>query len=352
MKTVLAVDGGNSKTDVALLTASGRLLAAVRGPTTSHQAVGLEAGVARLAALVKTVRSMAGPSVGGTMADVAVWALAGADTPRDVRRLAAALTRLGVARQERLCHDAEAVLRAGSDRGWGVVVICGSGVAAMGRTSEGRTTRLAALGEISGDWGGGTDVGWAGLAAAVRARDGRGPTTSLATMIPAHFGLRTPAAVTSAMYDGRISQDRVAELSPVVFSAAIAGDPVARGIADRLADEVVAMAGAMLRRLHLRTTDADVVLGGGVFRTPDRHFHARVREGIRAVAPAATVSPLWAPPVAGAALLGFDALGLVGEEDMVRDELSTWDQEQRAPDPDDPTGDRRPQAGGADTPWR
>ena len=49
---VLAVDGGNSKTDVALCTADGELLAAVRGPTTSHQAVGLDVGLDRLAGLV------------------------------------------------------------------------------------------------------------------------------------------------------------------------------------------------------------------------------------------------------------------------------------------------------------
>ena len=41
---VLGVDGGNSKTDVALVAADGRLLAAIRGGTISHQQVGLETG--------------------------------------------------------------------------------------------------------------------------------------------------------------------------------------------------------------------------------------------------------------------------------------------------------------------
>ena len=45
---VLAVDGGNSKTDVALVGRDGRLLAAVRGPTISHQEVGIDAGADRL----------------------------------------------------------------------------------------------------------------------------------------------------------------------------------------------------------------------------------------------------------------------------------------------------------------
>ena len=52
MRTVLAVDGGNSKTDVALVAQDGRLLSAVRGPTSSHQAVGLGPGMETLARMV------------------------------------------------------------------------------------------------------------------------------------------------------------------------------------------------------------------------------------------------------------------------------------------------------------
>ena len=52
MRTVLAVDGGNSKTDVAIVGDDGRLLGAARGETSSHQAAGLAVGMERLAALV------------------------------------------------------------------------------------------------------------------------------------------------------------------------------------------------------------------------------------------------------------------------------------------------------------
>jgi N-acetylglucosamine kinase-like BadF-type ATPase len=208
-----------------------------------------------------------------------------------------------------------------------VIVICGAGVAAAGLAPDGRHARLAALGPISGDWGGGNDVGWAGLAAATRSRDGRGGPTTLATLVPAHFGVRTPAALTAAFYTGRIGEDRIGELSPVVFAAAEAGDAVARGIVDRLADEVVAMAGAMIRRLRLGRLDPDVVLGGGVFRTQEAGFHERIRDGVAAVAPRAQVVSLTAPPVAGAALLGLDALGVSGVGGSVRAALSAWDRE-------------------------
>jgi N-acetylglucosamine kinase-like BadF-type ATPase len=328
--TVLAVDGGNSKTDVALVAGDGRLLAAVHGPTSSHQAVGVDQGMERLAALIAEAHAEAGAGAGATeRADVGVYCLAGADTPADIRLLTSQLASRGFAQTDLLRNDTFAALRAGTDRGWGVVLICGQGVNAAGVAPDGKTARLDALGEISGDWGGATDLGWQGLAAAVRARDGRGQRTVLEQSVPAHFGLASPHALTMAMYDGRVAHRRIGELSPVVFSAATDGDAVARAIVDRLADELVAMAGAMIRRLHLTRLDPEIVLGGGVFRTPDMAFRSRIEAGVQAIAPRARLVRSSAPPVAGAALLGIDAL-VDGIADAsigatVRKALAAWD---------------------------
>ena len=120
----------------------------------------------------------------------------------------------------------------------------------------------------------------AGLGAAVRARDGRGPRTALETTIPASVGLRRPEAVTHAFYTGRLDERRVGELAPVVFATAGAGDPVARAIVDRLADELVTMAAALARRASLVRRAPEVVLAGGVFRTADTAFHDRLVAGI------------------------------------------------------------------------
>jgi N-acetylglucosamine kinase-like BadF-type ATPase len=93
-----------------------------------------------------------------------------------------------------------------------------------------------------------------------------------------------------------------------VFAASDDGDPVAAGIVDRLADEVVAMAVAAIRRLRLTRSDVEVVLGGGLFRSGNRRLLQRTTDGVLHVAPKAEVRPLRATPVAGAALLGLDLL--------------------------------------------
>lgn len=308
---VLAVDGGNSKADVALVGADGTLLAALRGPTVSHQAVGLEPGMDALDALVRRALTMAGRDPAARpAADLGVYCLAGADFPSDVRLLRGALGRRRLAATDLVLNDTFAALRAGSGRPWGVVVICGAGMNGLGVAPDGRTVRFAALGAISGDRGGGGALAMAGLGAAVRGRDGRGPRTSLERLVPAHFGLRRPGDVTRALYLGRLPEARLGELSTIVFAAAGEGDPVARSIVDELADEAVAWAVAAIRRLHLARRDVPVVLAGGVFSTADVPFLERIRAGVRRVAPAARVEPLSAPPVLGAALLGLDRLDL------------------------------------------
>jgi N-acetylglucosamine kinase-like BadF-type ATPase len=301
---VLAVDGGNSKTDVALVAEGGRLVGAVHGSTVSHQAVGLEEGMDRLARLAEQVGVTA-----ASPADIGVFALAGADYPSDVRLLRRAIAGLGVAREIVVVNDTMAALRAGSRRPWGVALICGQGVNGAGVAPDGRVARFDGVGDISGDWGGGQSLGEAAQAASVRARDGRGPRTSFEWLVPSYFGLASPAAVVRALYDERIDLDRLAELSPVVFEAAVAGDAVARGIVDHLADEMGVMAAALIRRLRLGRLDPDVVLGGGVFRADDPAFHERLRAAVLAAAPAARIVRLEAPPVLGSALLGLEQLG-------------------------------------------
>jgi N-acetylglucosamine kinase-like BadF-type ATPase len=316
---VLAVDGGNSKTDIALVAKDGRLLAFVRGPTTSHQVVGLETGIGRFVGLVEdTVRRAGLDPAARPVARIGVHAIAGADYRRDVRALERALATTGLAPDVVIVNDTIGALWAGSSSGWGIALICGEGINGAAVAPDGRQVRFDGVGDISGDWGGGHSVGMAGLAAAVRATDGRGPKTSLERLVPEHFGFRRPPALTRAFYEGRIAERRSSELSPVVFAAAGDGDAVARGIVDRLADELVAMATALARRAGLTRLEVEVVLAGGVFRATDEPFYERIRSGIAAVAPAARLVHLDVPPVTGPALEGLARLGALDDAVRVR----------------------------------
>ena len=92
-----------------------------------------------------------------------------------------------------LRNDTFAVLRAGTERGWGVGGRLRHRAQLLrGVAPDGRIVRYPTIGEISGDGGGGDWMGLQALGAAIRGRDGRGPRTTLERAVPAHFGLRTP----------------------------------------------------------------------------------------------------------------------------------------------------------------
>ena len=306
---VLAVDGGNVKTDFALVAADGELLSLVRGGRSSPHYLGVDGCVERLEDLYAQAVSSAGHAGNGLRPASAQIMLAGADLPEELAALRARIEALGWTEQPVVDNDTFALLRSGTDRGWGIAVVCGGGINCVGVAPDGRQVRFPSLGAISGDWGGGYDLGLAALIAAARSADGRGPGTALEHAVPAYFGMTQPLEVTRALHLRELGGERLGELVRVVFALAIEDDAAAQ-IVRRLADEVVAFAGAAIRRLDLTDADPDVVLGGRVMRTAPQLALERIETGIRATAPQAVVRVAHTAPVVGAALLGLDELGV------------------------------------------
>ena len=314
---ILAVDGGGSKIDVALLRRDGQVLGATRmrlgdldRTTWLVQPLIEERHLVPVGAAIAQVARQAGLEPDGVpIADIGVFCLAGADLPADERRLYSWVRDSGWVVRPEVRNDTFAVLRTGTDRSWGVAVVCGYGTNCTGVAPNGRVTRFPAVGPVSGDWGGGSEIGSMAAWYAIRSEDGRGPKTALQRLVPEHFGLRRPRQLTEALYFERIDEERLSELPPLVFQAAADGDAVARDIVNRQADEIVTMAGTAIRRLRMAKLDVEVVLGGGIFRNRYDPFFERIREGLLAVAPASSIVPLAAPPLVGAALIGLDLAG-------------------------------------------
>ena len=247
--------------------------------------------------------------------------MSGVDFPSEERELREAIEARRWAERIVVDNDTFAVLRAGTERGWGVAVVCGTGINCVGVSADGRHARFPALGTITGDWGGGSDVGHAALSAAARSQDGRGPRTSLEQAVPAHFGLETPHELAEAIHRGTIPARRLLELPPVVFAEA-ERDEVAAGIVERLASEIVAMARVALERLEPPGRAGR----GAARRRPPSGRRPRstsaVEDELRRVGARAPRGRAESPPIVGAALLGLDALGAgVDAQARAREEL-------------------------------
>ena len=332
LPAVLAIDGGNSKTDVALVAADGTLLASVRGPGANQEHVGIDGAIRILGEIVADAAAKAGVVSEGLVAKHTSGCLAGADLPEEEEQLAAAVRDQGWSVTSAVANDTFAVLRAGltpapGEPPWGVAVTCGAGINCVGMAPDGRTTRFLAIERITGDWGGGLFLGQEVLWWAMRAEDGRGADTALRSATAAYFGLPTVTDVAIGIHQGRITEDELRGLTTVLFQAASAGDPLARDLLERQAEEVVIMARTAIRRLGLTAPGTPgapgtrgprgaavgpgipVVLGGGLLAARHPLLTAAIERRFAAAAPGAVPHVTDIPPVVGAALLGLDYLG-------------------------------------------
>lgn len=305
---LLAVDGGNSKTDVRLVRADGTEVRRAIGGPFRPQSLGVPAAMAVLDGLVGEVLGGGEVLAGEVLADqtggtataerparirgIAAF-LAGADLPEEISTLHAQIEARAWAREVYVANDTFAVLYAGSPQRQGVAVVCGTGINCVAVAPDGRTATFPGLGWASGDWGGGGDLGRAALWWAVRAEDGRGPATALLDAVTSHFGRPRALDVVLAIHRGEESDRRLAQLAPAVFAAADAGDEAAGLLIDLLGDEIAAMAASAARTLGLQ--DPPVLLGGSVAAAGHPRLLARVAE--RAPGPITVVTD---PPAAGA----------------------------------------------------
>jgi N-acetylglucosamine kinase-like BadF-type ATPase len=306
---VLAIDGGNSKTDMALIGWDGSLLAAVRGPGASHEDYGMDGALTRLADMVRTVAEKAGIDGVGLVASHISACLAGADLPEEEAALTAALAAGGWSESAAAMNDTFAILRGGVEQPWGVAVTCGAGINCVAVAPDGRTARYLAHGTMTGDWGGGLGLSSAVMWHAMRGWDGRGPGTALGDAVAVHFGLPSVRDVAVAVHKGALGESDLIQLTTVLFAVAAEGDQVACSLVDRQAAEVCVMAVAAMRQLGMSPAGVPVVLGGGVLESRDRLLLLEIDRQLAETAPGATARLLDLPPIAGAALLGLDHVG-------------------------------------------
>jgi len=306
---VLAVDGGGSKTDVVAIALDGTLVAHARGPGSNPQTRGWSVA----GPILDDVRSRVLDEVGTRRVRTTHVYLAGLDLHDELVAAEHALAHWSEdgGAPDVLDNDLFALLRAGTLSPDAAALVCGTGINALAVRADGATARYPAIGDISGDWGGGAYLGNRALWHAARADDGRGPATLLTEAVPRALGQDSVRAVTEALHFGRLEHAAVGRLAPVLFEAAGLGDTVALSVVERQAEEIVVMASVALERLGLGGADASVpvVLGGGVLAARHPVLVEPVVRGLAARVPGAVPTWVTAPPVLGAGLAALESVG-------------------------------------------
>ncbi len=312
MRWVLGVDGGNSKTLALISDEEGHLRGFARTEGSNHERIGFPEAERVLHRVAH--KALADSAIDGPV-DCAFWGLAGADVESDFERLQPIVKRIGAAKQNVVKNDVAAAMGAGFTRGWGVGVICGAGFSAGGIAPDGRELQSPSLGALTGDWGGGEEIGMEVLRLAHRSYDGRGGPSRLADRVPIALGMTSlgelPARIRAEGLDWTTIRDR---LPPLLFNVALEGDEVARGLVVRIGEEVGATAAAIIERLGMQELDVEVVLGGSVLNGVGPLLTETIAARVQRVAPRARIIRPEFHPVVGAVFQALRSLGVdIGE---------------------------------------
>ncbi|MGE5223597.1 MAG: N-acetylglucosamine kinase [Omnitrophica WOR_2 bacterium] len=305
MKTYyLGVDVGGTKCHALISDETGQAAGFGEAGPGNHEAVGYPGLIAAL----QEVTGKALTSAGLVMDQIAGagFGVAGYDWPSERQPTLDAIATLGLTCPVEAVNDTIIGLLAGSEQGWGVAVVAGTGCNCWGWDQQHRIGRVTGCGGF-GEHGGAGDLVHSAINAVAYEWSRRGPSTQLSQAFTQLVGAKDLPDLLEGLTMGKYYIGSHA--APLVFQVAAAGDPVAREVIRWNGSELGELANAVIRQLNFESSSFEVVLVGSLYEGGSLLIDP-MRETIHSIAPAARLVRLNAPPVVGGTLLGMDQGGL------------------------------------------
>jgi len=267
---VLGVDGGGTKTLAWLATvdATGSHQVVGRGLSASSNilAVGSDVALANLANACNQAFVEAKLPV--QPISKAVLALAGSGSPEVQQQVLEFAEKHLQVRSARVVHDGQAVLQAGTPKGWGAALIVGTGAVAYGENPAGDKHVVGGWGYWFGDEGSAFWLGQSALRTISQAADGRADETALTEAVLNRLQVSKPRDV---LYElsrrGEVRQE-IANLAPLVCELAEQRDNGAANIIAAAAEQWSRHIECLVNRLTMGEDFPLAVAGGVLCRSP------------------------------------------------------------------------------------
>lgn len=298
----LGVDGGGTKTHIALMNSVGKIKSEGFAGPSNPLRVGVETAVDNIVKAITEATDTGGLSRGDIVA--ATIGLAGvrrADLRLRVRE--SFFKRIGV-KDALVITDAEIALYATTLGKSGLVVIAGTGSVCFGKNDEGEIAISGGWGPLAGDEGGGVVIARDALHAVAKASDGRGIQTELSGRASEYFRASGPENLIVAIYSPQVDNTRIAGFAKLVVESAINGDKIAVEILKDAGRELGIAACAVITTLKLQKEKVPIGCVGSIFNA-GKILTAPMLKTIRVVAPIAFLTEPHMPPAHAAALMAM-----------------------------------------------
>lgn len=301
MAYFLGVDAGGTNTFAVIVNGLGKVVGIGTGGNGNHQ---INRQVAEKSLHDAVNGAIAQANISREELTFSYFGIAGADRPIDFEILRPMIDKLNLPNYEIDC-DTYIALRAGTDRSYGVVVICGTGVNSAGIGTDQTTYQCGGFNYLHGDFGGGTGLANEVYRSVIRAWDGRGRQTVLTELLLEFLNYQTVDEMFHDFLDHKKSVP--ADVVKLLFVAAKKEDKVAIDLLKLQGKELGLSARAVIRRLQLEEESFDIVMAGSILtRSGDELIEQAINEITLPVAPNSRTVKLNTEPVVGALLLAME----------------------------------------------
>jgi N-acetylglucosamine kinase-like BadF-type ATPase len=296
MRYILGFDGGGTKTECVLMNSDHQILTRTYAGPSNPSRIGVEAAT-------RAVEEAAGFALKEAGLErsviVAIGAgLAGTAKPEMKQRMTVALQNSFPGAAITVLTDLDAALAA-TGEGPAIVLIAGTGSAAIGRNAQGETYRAGGYGPASSDEGSAYDIGRRAILAAIETHKKTGADSVLGRQILAQLRCTEWPVVQHRAQT--MPDDIFPPLFPVVAAAADSGDATAREILRHAAAQLASLVDQVAAHLNLRQTDFLLAkIGGTIGRSV--FFDAQLVAAFAKLFPSVRIGTLRISPAEAAAL--------------------------------------------------
>src|SRR5215467_423870 len=284
MNCVLGFDGGGTKTVYVAMDLSGTVIARGRGPASNPTRIGFDAAAdgVKQAAQTTLAKLSEQPTIAALCAG-----LAGTAQPQNRDRMETLLQEAFPGVRIAVCTDLDLALAA-MPQGPAMVLVVGTGSAAVGRDGAGRRLREGGYGPAGSDEGSAFDIGRLALGASRSAAAGDAGM-ELARQILRHLGCVDWAAVDAKA--ALAADDVYPRVFPVVAASADAGNSLAQFVLNDAAGKLAAIALRLAQTLEIANTKFPLGRTGGTVGR-SHFFDQALDSRLRAKLPDAVIGPV------------------------------------------------------------
>jgi N-acetylglucosamine kinase-like BadF-type ATPase len=292
---VLGFDGGGTKTECVLMDSAGEIIArGIAGPSNPTR-VGVQAATGEIEKAAELALREAGV---GRNSVVALGAgLAGTAQTEMKEQMQASLKRAFPGIAVNLLTDLEAAMAA-AGHGARILLVAGTGSAAVARNEQGKIWRTGGYGPPFSDEGSAYDIGSRAVARAIREREEQGADSMLGEGILEKLGC---AGWPELRKRASAQPDQVFPVVfPVVAAAADAGDPAAREILQEAAHQLAGLVKIVADHAGLGSKSVAIAKTGGTVGR-STFYDAQVDGALKQAVPHAKIGELQMSPAEAAA---------------------------------------------------